>query len=170
VPSVVRPRPEPLPAGPTSLLGWSSCFGRRKPLSSGNRILSPWVGWPRPHRLERRRQTCGSARRRPQTPNHRGYFLYPPLAKLVEVVVDPQLQSLQNHTVGALHLPICHWLGYGGPVHTDVVVFAEVQELLPSELRAIVGDDGVRDLKGKCALGPFLSILVIKCPIQVPKC
>jgi hypothetical protein len=24
-------------------------------------------------------------------------------------------------------------------------------------------------LKGKCALGPFLSILVIKCPTQVPK-
>jgi hypothetical protein len=29
----------------------------------------------------------------------------------------------------------------------DVVVFVEVQELLPSELRAIVGDDGVRDSK-----------------------
>ena len=25
-------------------------------------------------------------------------------------------------------------------------------------------------LKGKCALGPFLSILAIKCPTQVPKC
>jgi hypothetical protein len=25
-------------------------------------------------------------------------------------------------------------------------------------------------VKGKCALGPFLSILVIKCPTQVPKC
>jgi hypothetical protein len=29
----------------------------------------------------------------------------------------------------------------------DVVVFAEVQELLPSKLRAIVGDYGVRDPK-----------------------
>jgi hypothetical protein len=29
----------------------------------------------------------------------------------------------------------------------DVVVLAEVQEHLPSELRAIVGDDGVRDPK-----------------------
>jgi hypothetical protein len=28
-----------------------------------------------------------------------------------------------------------------------MVVFAEVQELLPSELRAIVGDDGVQDPK-----------------------
>jgi hypothetical protein len=26
------------------------------------------------------------------------------------------------------------------------------------------------EVKGKCALGPFLSILVIKCPTQVPKC
>jgi hypothetical protein len=25
-------------------------------------------------------------------------------------------------------------------------------------------------MKGKCALGPFLSILVIKCPTQVPEC
>jgi hypothetical protein len=25
-------------------------------------------------------------------------------------------------------------------------------------------------LKGKCALGLFLSILMIKCPTQVPKC
>jgi hypothetical protein len=38
-------------------------------------------------------------------------------------------------------------VSYGGPIHTDVVVFAEVQELLPSELRAIVGYDGVRDPK-----------------------
>jgi hypothetical protein len=38
-------------------------------------------------------------------------------------------------------------VSYGGPVHTNVVVFTEVQELLPSKLRAIVGDDGVRDPK-----------------------
>jgi hypothetical protein len=25
-------------------------------------------------------------------------------------------------------------------------------------------------MKGKCALGPFLSVLVIECPTQVPKC
>jgi hypothetical protein len=33
---------------------------------------------------------------------------------------------LQNHAIGTLHLPICHWVSYGGPVHTDVVAFAEV--------------------------------------------
>jgi hypothetical protein len=38
-------------------------------------------------------------------------------------------------------------VSYGGPVLTDVVVLAEVQELLPSELCAIIGDDGVRDHK-----------------------
>jgi hypothetical protein len=38
-------------------------------------------------------------------------------------------------------------VSYGGPVHTNVVVLIEVHKLLPSELRAIVGDDGVRDPK-----------------------
>jgi hypothetical protein len=38
-------------------------------------------------------------------------------------------------------------VSYGGPVHTDVVVLAEVQELFSDELRAIVGNDGVRDPK-----------------------
>jgi hypothetical protein len=28
--------------------------------------------------------------------------------------------------------------------------------------------EGRRQLKGKCALGPFLRILVIKCPTQMP--
>jgi hypothetical protein len=36
-------------------------------------------------------------------------------------------------------------VGYGGPVHPDVVVLAEVQELSASELGAVVSDDGVRD-------------------------
>ena len=70
--------------------------------------------------------------------------------------------SLHNHTVGTLHLPIRHGVSYDGPVHTDVVVLAEVQELLPSELCAVVGDDGVRDPKAMddvreerhCLLGP----------------
>jgi hypothetical protein len=38
-------------------------------------------------------------------------------------------------------------VSHDDPVHTDVVVLAEVQELLSSELGAIVGDDGVRDPK-----------------------
>ena len=35
----------------------------------------------------------------------------------------------------------CH----GGPVHPDVVVLAEVQELSAGELGVVVGDDGVWD-------------------------
>jgi hypothetical protein len=52
---------------------------------------------------------------------------------------------LQNHAVGTLYLPIRHGVSYGGPVHPDVVVLAEVQELSASELGAVVGDDGVQD-------------------------
>jgi hypothetical protein len=36
-------------------------------------------------------------------------------------------------------------VGYGDPVHPDVVVLAEVQELSASELGAIVSDDEDRD-------------------------
>jgi hypothetical protein len=47
------------------------------------------------------------------------------------------------------HGPPCPPLGsapgYGGPVHPDVVILAEVQELSVGELGAVVGDDGVRD-------------------------
>ena len=38
-------------------------------------------------------------------------------------------------------------MSHGGPVHPDVVVLAEVQELPASELGAVVGNDGVRDPK-----------------------
>ena len=36
-------------------------------------------------------------------------------------------------------------MSHGGPVHPDVVILAEVQELSAGELGAVVGDDGVRD-------------------------
>jgi hypothetical protein len=53
-------------------------------------------------------------------------------------------------------------VSYDGPVHTDVVVLAKVQELLPGELRAIVSNDGVWDPEAMddvaeerhCLLGP----------------
>jgi hypothetical protein len=38
-------------------------------------------------------------------------------------------------------------VSYGGLVHPDVVVLAEVQELPAGEMGAVVGDDGVRDSK-----------------------
>jgi hypothetical protein len=52
-----------------------------------------------------------------------------------------------------LYLPIRHGVSYDVPVHTDVVVLAEVQELLASELGAIVSDDGVRDSKAMDDVG-----------------
>ena len=36
---------------------------------------------------------------------------------------------------------------YGGPVNVDVIFIAELEELLPGELRVIVRDDGVWDSK-----------------------
>jgi hypothetical protein len=59
---------------------------------------------------------------------------------------------LQNHAVGTLLLPIRHGVSYGGPVHPDVVILAEVQELSAGELGAVVGD-GVRDPKAMDDVG-----------------
>jgi hypothetical protein len=80
-------------------------------------------------------------------------FLHPSPAELVEVVVDPRLEPLQNHVVGTLYLPIRHGVSYGGPVHPDMVILAEVQELSAGELGAVVGDDGVRDPKAMDDVG-----------------
>jgi hypothetical protein len=45
----------------------------------------------------------------------------------------------------SVYLPIRHGVSHGDPVHPDVVILAEVQELSAGELGAVVGDDGVRD-------------------------
>jgi hypothetical protein len=82
-----------------------------------------------------------------------GSFFHPSSTELVEVVVDPWLESLQNHAVGTLYLPIRHGVSYGGPVHPDVVILAEVQELSTGELGAVVGDDGVQDPKAMDDVG-----------------
>ena len=39
-----------------------------------------------------------------------------------------------------IHVGVC----YGGPVNMDVIFIAELEELLPGELHAIVHDNGVR--------------------------
>ena len=46
-----------------------------------------------------------------------------------------------------LDLPVRAGVHYGGPVDTDVVFIVELEELLPSELHAVVRDDGVWDSK-----------------------
>jgi hypothetical protein len=47
-------------------------------------------------------------------------------------------------------------VSYGGPVHPDVVILAEVQEIPAGELGAVVGDDGVRDPKAMDDVGEEL--------------
>ena len=46
------------------------------------------------------------------------------------------------------YLPIRLGVRYKGPIDADVIFIAKSEELLPSELRVIVRDDGVRDSEG----------------------
>ena len=46
-----------------------------------------------------------------------------------------------------LDLPVHAGVRHGGPIDVDVVFIIESEELLPSELHAIVHDNGVRDSK-----------------------
>jgi hypothetical protein len=48
---------------------------------------------------------------------------------------------LQDHAVGTLHLPVAPRVCHCRPIDTNVMVAAEVEELLPCELGAVVGDD-----------------------------
>jgi hypothetical protein len=61
------------------------------------------------------------------------------------VFEDSRLQALQDHVVGPLDLSIGSWVSDGGPIHTDVAIIAELDELFSTELGAFVGDDRVGD-------------------------
>jgi hypothetical protein len=56
---------------------------------------------------------------------------------------------LQNHIVCTLNLLICAGVSDYCLVYSGVVVITEVQELLSSELGAVVGDDRIRDPKAE---------------------
>ena len=81
-----------------------------------------------------------------QAPDNRGQLCEPPPAKFVQFVENSWLQSLEDHAVGTLHLPVRLWVRHSRPVHTYVETITERQELLACELGAVVGDDRVRDL------------------------
>jgi hypothetical protein len=51
-------------------------------------------------------------------------------------------------------------------------VVAKLAVLTGLEMKAVLtaSEAAFGQLKGKCALGPFLSILVIKCPTQMVMC
>jgi len=55
--------------------------------------------------------------------------------------------SWEDHVVHALDLPVRAGLRHGGPIDADVVFIVESEELLLSELRTIVRDNGVWDPK-----------------------
>jgi hypothetical protein len=55
-------------------------------------------------------------------------------------------------------------------VRLGLACCGETTLVFVSDTRSTLDVSPALALKGKCALGPFLSILVIKCPTQVPKC
>jgi hypothetical protein len=63
--------------------------------------------------------------------------------KLVERLEDPRLQTLQDHAVRPLDLSVRLWVCNSRPIQTNVIVIAKLEEFLPRELGAIVGDDRV---------------------------
>src|SRR6185312_15514930 len=80
--------------------------------------------------------------------------------KFVQLVEDSWLQSLEDHAIGTLHLPVRLWVCHSRPVHTYVEAVAERQELLARELGAVVGDNRVRDLEPEDDVGEELDCLL----------
>jgi hypothetical protein len=65
------------------------------------------------------------------------------MVKFVQPVKDPWFVFLQDHAIGAFDLPVHPGVHYGGPIHADMVIVAEIKEVFVGELCAVVGDDGV---------------------------
>ena len=60
---------------------------------------------------------------------------------------------MKDHAIGTLDLAVSSRMGDCGQIHADVVVVAEVQELLACELCAVVGDDGISNPKAMSDVG-----------------
>ena len=52
---------------------------------------------------------------------------------------------MKYHTISTFDLPIGPRVGYGSPVHPNVVIVTKTEKFLPSKLSAIVSDDAIRD-------------------------
>jgi hypothetical protein len=48
------------------------------------------------------------------------------MTKFVQLVEDPWLETLQDHVIGMLNLPIRPGLCHGYLVHTDMVIIIEI--------------------------------------------
>ena len=64
---------------------------------------------------------------------------------LIESVENAWLKSLEDHVIGTLDLTVSTWVSDRGLVDPDAVSITKVQELLPSEVSPVVGDDAVRN-------------------------
>ena len=64
--------------------------------------------------------------------------------KPVKSAEDAWFEALEQHAVGALHLPVRGGMSHGRPVDPYVVIVAKFQELFSCKLRAVVRDYGVR--------------------------
>jgi hypothetical protein len=59
-----------------------------------------------PHKLGRTGESCGPSGGCPQAPENVWELLKPPANKLVELVEDVRLESLEDHVIRPLNLPI----------------------------------------------------------------
>jgi hypothetical protein len=57
-------------------------------------------------------------------------FRDPSAAKLIQPVEDPWFEALQNHAIGVLDLPVRPGVCHGYPIHADMVIIIETEELL----------------------------------------
>jgi hypothetical protein len=51
------------------------------------------------------------------------------------------VKTKTDHVVGTFHLPVGPRMSHRRPIHTDVMIAAEAEELFFYELGAVVGDD-----------------------------
>jgi hypothetical protein len=78
----------------------------------------------------------------PQALEH-GEFLDAACGKLFELVEDARLESLEDHPVRTLNLPVGAWVYDQCLVDPDPVSISKLQELLAYEVGPVVYDDDV---------------------------
>jgi hypothetical protein len=93
---------------------------------------------------EERGETGRLTRGCPEALENRRELGNPPPRELLQSIEDSSLEPLQDHVVHAFDLPVRAGVRHGGPIDSDVVVIAELEEFLSRKLRTIIRNDGVR--------------------------